>query len=216
LPVLAETSERCLVLIVNGGLAPVDPEGYDHIAKDIRRISEHHGFPSDNLVVAIGRPQTTWVAAGRSLAQAVRAAEAAVADPWHLWNDASRFGLTDLLSSLRDNPDLTAFIDDQLEPLVEHDRDHRSWLLTTLEQYLDHGCRKTDAARALHLQRQSLYHRLGRIEELLGVSLEDDRARLALHVALRARRVLEMLDDDRASPVDSALATERQKSGPAF
>jgi purine catabolism regulator len=216
LPVLAETSERCLLLIVNGGLAPVDPDSYDHIAKDIRTISEHHGSASDDLVVAIGRPQTTWVAAGRSLSQAVRASEAAVADPWQPWNDASRFGLTDLLSTLRDNPDLTTFIDDQLEPLVEHDRDHRSWLLTTLEQYLDHGCRKTDAARALHLQRQSLYHRLGRIEELLGVSLEDDRARLALHVALRARRVLEMLDYDRPSTIDAAVATERQKSGPAF
>ncbi len=144
-PVLAETSERSLLLIINGGLARGDADACDHIASDLREISEHHGFASDDLVVSIGRPQTAWVVAGSSLSRAMRAAEAAVADPWRPWTDGSRFGLTDLLSSLRDNPDLTAFIDDQLEPLVEHDRDRRAWLLTTLEEYLGHGGRKTEA-----------------------------------------------------------------------
>ena len=42
------------------------------------------------------------------------------------------------------------------------------------------------AARALHLERQSLYLRLRRIEELLGVSLDDEDVVLGLHLAVRA------------------------------
>ena len=64
---------------------------------------------------------------------------------------------------------------------------HRA-LLETLEAYLAAGGRKAQAARALHLERQSLYLRLRRIEELLGVSLDDEDAVLGLHLRLRALR----------------------------
>ena len=45
---------------------------------------------------------------------------------------------------------------------------------------------RREAARALHLERQSLYLRLHRIEELLGVSLDDEDVVLGLHLAVRA------------------------------
>ena len=61
-------------------------------------------------------------------------------------------------------------------------------LLETLEAYLAAGGRKAEAARALHLERQSLYLRLHRIEEALGVSLDDEDVVLGLHLAVRARR----------------------------
>ena len=57
-------------------------------------------------------------------------------------------------------------------------------LLETLEAYLAAGGRKAEAARALHLERQSLYLRLHRIEELLGVSLDDEDVVLGLHLAV--------------------------------
>ena len=61
-------------------------------------------------------------------------------------------------------------------------------LLDTLEAYLAAGGRKAEAARALHLERQSLYLRLRRIEETLGVSLDDEDVVLGLHLAVRALR----------------------------
>ena len=61
-------------------------------------------------------------------------------------------------------------------------------LLETLEAYLAAGGRKAEAARALHLERQSLYLRLRRIEETLGVSLDDEDVVLGLHLAVRALR----------------------------
>ena len=94
--------------------------------------------------------------------------------------------MTDLLHDLRDAPELDAFVDEQLGPLLEGGSARHRVLLETLEAYLAAGGRKAQAARALHLERQSLYLRLRRIEELLGVSLDDEDAVLGLHLAVRA------------------------------
>ncbi|HET9737005.1 MAG TPA: helix-turn-helix domain-containing protein, partial [Solirubrobacteraceae bacterium] len=74
----------------------------------------------------------------------------------------------------------------QLGPLVAAGSARHRVLLDTLEAYLAAGGRKAQAARALHLERQSLYLRLHRIEELLDVSLDDEDTVLGLHLAIRA------------------------------
>ncbi len=83
---------------------------------------------------------------------------------------------------------MAGFVDEQLGPLLADGSPRTRTLLDTLEAYLACGGRKAEAARALHLERQSLYLRLRRIEELLGVSLNDEDTMLGLHLALRARR----------------------------
>jgi hypothetical protein len=52
--------------------------------------------------------------------------------------------------------------------------------------------RKADTAAELRIKRQTLYHRLLRIEEALGADLDDGETRLALHLALRADRYLDL------------------------
>ena len=106
--------------------------------------------------------------------------------PVQRWYDARRPGVGDLLHDLRDTPALDAFVDEQLGPLVAAGSARHRALLETLEAYLAAGGRKAQAARALHLERQSLYLRLRRIEELLDVSLDDEDAVLGLHLAVRA------------------------------
>ena len=94
--------------------------------------------------------------------------------PVERWYDARRPGLADLLHELRDTPELEAFVEEQLGPLIADGSPRTRVLLETLEAYLAAGGRKAEAARALHLERQSLYLRLHRIEEALGVSLDDE------------------------------------------
>jgi purine catabolism regulator len=60
----------------------------------------------------------------------------------------------------------------------------------TLDAYLRSNGNKNLTARALHLQRRSVYYRLDRIEQLLGSSLDDPELRVRLYVALRAREML--------------------------
>jgi PucR C-terminal helix-turn-helix domain len=62
-------------------------------------------------------------------------------------------------------------------------------LTATAEAWLDAGCSAAATAAALHVHRQTLYYRLGRIGELTGLDLADGDARLLLHASLRAARL---------------------------
>lgn len=67
-------------------------------------------------------------------------------------------------------------------------------LLTTLECHLDLGADARAAAQRLTLHRSSLYHRLARAEEELGISLRDGLQRLDVHLALKLARHLGALE----------------------
>ena len=117
-----------------------------------------------------------------------RSAGAATALPVARWHDARRPGVADLLHDLRDTPELDAFVDEQLGPLLADARRARARCWRRSRPISAAGGRKAEAARALHLERQSLYLRLRRIEEALGVSLDDEDVVLGLHLAVRALR----------------------------
>jgi purine catabolism regulator len=112
----------------------------------------------------------------------------APAEPWH---DLSGPSLRRLLWTLRDEPALVDFVEQRLAPLRAYDTHNRGELVKTLEAFCAHGGHKTETAKALHLERQSLYKRLTRIEELLEARLTDEETLLGLHLALRAGDVLD-------------------------
>src|SRR5215213_5305141 len=174
-----------LVLLALGGRV-YDEALAEHVAGLFHAVLERRGAGVEVAALAIGAPAETWAAAGQGLRRVRRSAGAATALPPRRWYDARRPGVTDLLHDLRDAPELDAFVDEQLGPLLAGGSARQRALLETLEAYLAAGGRKAQAARALHLERQSLYLRLRRIEELLGVSLDDEDAVLGLHLAVRA------------------------------
>jgi len=176
-----------LVLLSLGGRA-YDEALAEHVAGLFHGVLERRGLGPQDAALAIGAPVDGWAAAGPGLRRVRRSAGAAAALPPRRWHDARRPGVADLLHDLRDAPEVDAFVDEQLGPLLADGSARSRALLETLEAYLAAGGRKAQAARALHLERQSLYLRLHRIEELLGVSLEDEDAVLGLHLALRALR----------------------------
>jgi hypothetical protein len=70
--------------------------------------------------------------------------------------------------------------------LEDHDRNGE--LLPVLELLYDNDGSVQDVAAKLHLHRSSIYNRLGRIRQLLGVDPLKGMVRLELHAALKARR----------------------------
>ena len=174
-----------LVLLALGGRS-YDEALAEHVAGLFHGVLERRGAGVEVAALAIGAPADDWAAAGQGLRRVRRSAGAATSLPARRWYDARRPGVTDLLHDLRDAPELDAFVDEQLGPLLANGSSRQRALLETLEAYLAAGGRKAQAARALHLERQSLYLRLHRIEELLGVSLDDEDAVLGLHLAIRA------------------------------
>ncbi|MEU0846277.1 PucR family transcriptional regulator [Streptomyces sp. NPDC005962] len=138
--------------------------------------------------VVIAGLAAAWDAVGGELRHAAEAAHAAPVPADREWYDVRSLDVDLLLWRLREHGDLAAFVDRVIGPLLVHDRTARPPLVPTLEVYLRHAGRKAETARALHLNRQTLYDRLARIARLLGTDLEDPQTVLALGVALQARR----------------------------
>lgn len=94
------------------------------------------------------------------------------------------FGLAD------DARGAAAMVRHWLGPLEEHDRDHHTELMRTLEVFLAHRRSWQESAEALHLHRQTVLHRVHRIEELTGHSLRETADIAQFWLALRARELL--------------------------
>ena len=102
----------------------------------------------------------------------------------------ARLGIYRLLFHLYGHQELSDFYQETLGPLSESDNRSNNALIETLECFFYCNGNLSETARTMHLHRNSLLYRLGRIEELLGRSLEDPELRLSLLIALKIRHML--------------------------
>jgi GAF domain-containing protein len=72
--------------------------------------------------------------------------------------------------------------------LIDYDRRRRTALLDTLERYLSERRSVIESARALYIHPNTLRQRLGRIEELTGLDLDEDDL-LSLELAIKLARL---------------------------
>ena len=96
-----------------------------------------------------------------------------------------------LFRAMATDPDeVRRFYDDTVEPLVNHDEQYRTELVTTLETYLAHDCNMNATARSVFAHRHTVAHRLARVKELTGLdpALGEDRERLGL--GIKAFRII--------------------------
>lgn len=101
-------------------------------------------------------------------------------------------GIYGLLFDHRRSGDLVAFARRWLDPLTEYDRLHRSELVETLRQVF-RARNLSGAAAALHIHISTLKYRIGRIEDILGRSVEDWDNVFNLELAMRILAVSEHL-----------------------
>jgi PucR family transcriptional regulator, purine catabolism regulatory protein len=99
--------------------------------------------------------------------------------------DADAFAAERLAAESMDAGARHDFVRRTLGPILEHDEQRNSQLLHTLTVWLDSGCNTAQAARELHLERQSMYHRLQRIFDLCGGDPRGTGRLASLHLATR-------------------------------
>jgi GAF domain-containing protein len=75
-----------------------------------------------------------------------------------------------------------------VEELIDYDRRRRTALLDTLEHYLSERRSVLESARELFIHPNTLRQRLGRIEELTGLNLDEDDL-LSLELAIKLARL---------------------------
>ncbi|HKS49341.1 MAG TPA: PucR family transcriptional regulator ligand-binding domain-containing protein [Amycolatopsis sp.] len=138
-------------------------------------------------VLAAGTTVDSPAHARRSLVEAAQVAAAALHAPAdravHRLEDVRLRGLLQLLA---DDERVRAFSARELGPLLSRDAASGTRLVQALRHYCEHGGNKSAAAAAAHTSRTAYYQQLGRIEQILGVPLEDPESMLSLYVALLA------------------------------
>lgn len=93
-----------------------------------------------------------------------------------------------LIYKMQKHTNLEEMIQDYLLPLMEFDEKQGGELLETLEVYLQSNGSKQETAKRLFIVRQTLYHRLRKIESLIGKDFMNGQNRLALEFMLLARK----------------------------
>jgi len=146
-----------------------------------------------SVVVGIGDAETELEASYRSYIQARKAAEVCgvltYAGPVARWSDLGVYQT--LLQLPVSQVDMSALHPGLVRLFAA--RDAGLWV-HTLECYLDRGCDAPAAAKALAINKSSLYHRIHRIEQIGEVDLRSGDDRLAFHLGLKLARLAGLID----------------------
>lgn len=189
-PIIVGGWDKHLMLVVGLGGRPVTRALLERMADIFYGAIARDELDEKSVALAIGAAEPSWTSLGYRIESLRIVVQAATLQPAQRWYDARRMSVDDFLYTLVGNPVLLLFVRQHLGRLLEPGDRRSREMLTTLNALTEHGGRKADAARHLHLNRQSFYYRLDRIEEVLGVDLNDDHTRAALHLALRALPLL--------------------------
>ncbi|NUP50477.1 MAG: helix-turn-helix domain-containing protein [Catenulispora sp.] len=153
-----------------------------HSAADIgnRALELYRERHMADVIVGIGSPRDDLAearASWREARLAVRVGRAVPAfRPTAAWSD---LGIYRLLACGPQRELRDAVVDPAVRLLTREPE-----LLHTAKTYLDHAGSAQHTAAALSIHRQTLYHRLEKIERITGLDLSDGRDRLRLHLGV--------------------------------
>ncbi|PGZ91654.1 PucR family transcriptional regulator [Bacillus sp. AFS029533] len=94
--------------------------------------------------------------------------------------------LHQLILQMQKNKAIMDLAKNYLYPLYEYDAKNNGNLIETLQVYLQCNCLKNETAKKLYIVRQTLYHRLSKIESLIGTDYMLPPKRLAVELMLLA------------------------------
>lgn len=141
--------------------------------------------------IGVGRLRGSLLEAAAGIDEASHVAETAATLPGDRkpFYRATDVRLRGLLALLRKDPRVQQFVESELAGVLQAEARGAEGHLELLGQYLESGGNKAALARNGYLSRPTLYARLGRLEELLAVDLDDAESRTSLHVALLLYRL---------------------------
>lgn len=95
--------------------------------------------------------------------------------------------------------DLLDYVCETLGPLLIYEKSRKREFLQTLAAFLDHGLRMKETAQSLTIHQNTLIYRIKRIEEILGISLTNQKQFLDVSLALLLYQLLEADVEERLS-----------------
>jgi purine catabolism regulator len=95
-----------------------------------------------------------------------------------------------LISQISKHVDLQELVMEYLQPVIQYDKKYNGKLLETLKTYLECNGSKQESANKLFIVRQTLYHRLEKLENLLGKDFMDHEKRVTFEFMLLVKDYL--------------------------
>jgi len=95
----------------------------------------------------------------------------------------------DVLEKYGDKKQRLAICHPAIFTLIEHDRDKKMNLMSTLKVFVDCLGDTAEAAERLYLHRNSLYYRLKQITGLTGIDLADERIRSHIAISMQILKI---------------------------
>ena len=174
-----------------GSAVIVFSEGDENTARDLALAVQGRAIERYEARVVCGLGQcASDLRAWRESFEQARAAHR-TAQQWKL--DAplafKDMGVDRLLSLLAGSSELTHFYHETLGELTDNTPQNNEFI-STLEAFFEEHGNLTRTAKRLHIHRNTLLYRMDRIREISGLDLSNPETRLAVHLALRIRRIL--------------------------
>ncbi|OUM88816.1 MAG: hypothetical protein BAA01_14400 [Bacillus thermozeamaize] len=150
-------------------------------------VSDKVGFTELKLGVGKMVDDVTHISKSFQMAQKVLEIEEKAGKKNRLfYEDLHIYRLFDAVS----DEELKEFVMDYLKPVIDYDRQRNGELMQTLYTYLACHGSKRETAEKLFVVRQTLYHRIQKLEELLGSDFMSPEKRLAIEFAVHAYHYL--------------------------
>jgi hypothetical protein len=192
-----EELERTLA---DAGLARLVAARSGHVFAVVQWAGDGRGLPElaqrvgrsvgDRAAVGVGGIAHTSAALRRSLTEALQACAIARRRGPLGYVTHGEMGSHSLLLALQDAHVVSSLSSALLDPLLEYDERRGTELVPTLSAFLESNGQWQATAAALHVHVNTLRHRMARVEELTGRSLDKIDGRVDLFLALRARSLV--------------------------
>jgi hypothetical protein len=159
------------------------------------RVRQGRGFATRQLSVSMGIGSVFSNAAlmAKSIGEAYKTynliKKCGKSDEVRIYED---IGVYQLFYELGDNAELLNIYHDVLGILIEYDRENRSFLLKTLETYLDCGCNIGLTSHDMDVHRNTVKYRIQRIQEIMKLDFSDAERCFQLRFAYKIKKHLEI------------------------
>ena len=187
---LVQLLEGCVVIFcaVEGETGKTIPRNVKQLAESVLLRAKAQ-YPAVNLTIGIGRPVGTLGEWRASYQEAM--ASQRMAMQWHVFQPLyfGDLGVYRLLSLLLETAELRSFYRETLGELAD-ERYANDEFINTLETFFEEHGNLSQTANRLHVHRNTLLYRMERIAQIGNFDLDNPETRLAVHLALKIRRLL--------------------------
>ncbi|WP_139492741.1 PucR family transcriptional regulator [Brevibacillus dissolubilis] len=191
---------QLIMLLSNGPLQPKDAKdknGLLSYAESFwQEVSDklYERFPDqrETFSFGYGRPCQAFMESRRSYQEAMLVLQVKRLFPKEVEkiNGYHDLGIYRFLLTLKKWNNSESYQNERLRTLESYDRDNQTNLLETLETFLDTTGKVNQTAQSLHIHINTLSYRLRRIEEIMGISLDDPNQRTAIYLELKLRKLI--------------------------